>query len=189
MLTFGYGWSLPQSWTGSREALRTGIRSAVAARQNPLPGTALFDAVFQACFHEQAKADHSVSGNLIIVFTDGEDNASHTALDEVVNTCQLSNTVIYAFRAASADTRFSAGPRNLNELAEKTGGRAFTADDLDSTIEKELEEIEERVRNQYRLVYRPQYLAHDGAFHRIEILPPDRVATVIARSGYYAPKQ
>jgi hypothetical protein len=55
-------------------------------------------------------------------------------------------------------------------------------------MEEDLKIIQANLRNQYRLVYNPADLKRDGAFHRIVLLPPDRVATVQTRSGYYAPK-
>jgi Ca-activated chloride channel family protein len=48
--------------------------------------------------------------------------------------------------------------------------------------------IEANLRNQYLLVYRPAEMTHNGAFHRIELLGPDRVADIHVRTGYYAPK-
>jgi hypothetical protein len=47
--------------------------------------------------------------------------------------------------------------------------------------------VEADLRNQYRLVYRPAELKHDGSFHRIELKAPDRVDSLHVRSGYYAP--
>jgi hypothetical protein len=52
-----------------------------------------------------------------------------------------------------------------------------------------LRTIEANLRNQYRLVYRPAELQHDGSFHRIALIAPDRVDRVTIRSGYYAPKR
>ena len=47
--------------------------------------------------------------------------------------------------------------------------------------------VEADLRNQYRLVYRPADLKHDGSFHRIALIPPPRVDHLTIRSGYYAP--
>jgi hypothetical protein len=43
------------------------------------------------------------------------------------------------------------------------------------------------MRNQYRIAYKPAELKHDGAFHEIELVGPDRVKSITVRSGYYAP--
>jgi hypothetical protein len=42
-------------------------------------------------------------------------------------------------------------------------------------------------RNQYRLIYRPAELRHNGAFHRVELKAPERLDNIKIRSGYYAP--
>jgi Ca-activated chloride channel homolog len=96
---------------------------------------------------------------------------------------------VCAFISNSSPQRFSTGPRLLRDLAVKTGGRVFRADDSKESIWADLNEIDWEMRNQYRLVYRPAELKHDGAFHEIELQPPDRVSRVIVRSAYFAPLQ
>jgi VWFA-related protein len=103
-----------------------------------------------------------------------------------VDACQHANTAIYVFRAEPA-LSFSSGPKNLAEMASETGGRVFHDDDSESEIENDLRIIEADLRNRYVLVYKPAELKHDGGFHRIELRPPDRVESIVARSGYYAP--
>ncbi len=103
--------------------------------------------------------------------------------------CQRTNTSIYAFRVEPKSSFFSAGPATLTELASKTGGRVFDADESDDAVNKDLQTIETDLRNQYRLVYKPAALKHDGAFHRIELKIPERVASIHIRSGYYAPEK
>ena len=151
-------------------------------------GTALFDAVFQACHSEFGAIDRTASGNFILLFSDGEDNASHGDLRLAVDTCQHAHTAIYVFRAEPV-LPFSSGPKNLEELATETGGRVFHDDDSEVEIEKDLRMIEADLRNQYVLVYRPAELKHDGSFHRIELTASERVASIVARSGYYAPSR
>ena len=74
------------------------------------------------------------------------------------------------------------------DLATESGGRVFLADDTDEGVDGDLRAVEEDMRNQYRLVYRPAELKRDGAFHRIELRVPERVNSVVGvRSGYYAP--
>jgi VWFA-related protein len=84
---------------------------------------------------------------------------------------------------------FSTGAKVLAELALESGGRVFHEDDSAAAIDDDLRTIEADLRNQYRLVYRPAELTHDGSFHRIELKAPERVDSVRVRSGYYAPVQ
>ena len=108
-------------------------------------------------------------------------------LEEAARACERTNTAVFAFLSTASPDRDSSGPKALRELAEKTGGRLFHADDSDDSIWTDLQEIESEMRNQYRLVYNPAELKHDGSFHEIELQPPDRVSRVAVRSGYFAP--
>ena len=187
VMAFGYTSKVTIPWTGDAGALAAGIRNVVAGKENPLGGTALFDTIFRACFSEFGEVDHAASGNFILLFSDGEDNASHTSLSEAVDMCQRSDTAVYVFRSTAGPQLFSSGPKTLADLAEQTGGRVFHEDDSDDAIDSDLGIIEAELRNQYRLIYNPAELKHDGRFHRIELQTPERVATISARTGYYAP--
>lgn len=187
VMEFGYVSSLRQDWTSDQQVLKNSIESISIGKANPLPGTALFDAVFRACFYGTGKINHAAGGNFILLFSDGEDNAGQTTLAEAVDACQLANTAIYAFSPAPAPGVSSTGPRTLAMLAQQTGGRVFHVDDSAEGIANDLDTIEANLRNQYRIVYKPAELKHDGSFHAVELLGPERVARIQVRSGYYAP--
>jgi VWFA-related protein len=187
LMDFGYTSKLLTRWTSDSAALATGIGNVAAGKENPLGGTALFDALFRACFSEFSKVDHAASGNFILLFSDGQDNASRTSLQQAVDMCQRSDTAVYVFRATAGTQLFSSGPKTLRELAEQTGGRVFNVGDSDNEIDSDLEFIEAELRNQYRIIYNPAELKRNGMFHRIELQTPERVATISIRSGYYAP--
>jgi VWFA-related protein len=186
VMSFGFISKIVQPWTSDSISLSNGVRGVVSGRENPLGGTAIFDTLFRACLYEFGKMDHSASGNFILLFSDGEDNASHTSLEEAVDACQQSNTAVYAFRAEPVSGP-STGPKNLTELADETGGRVFHDDESETEIANDLRIIDADLRNQYRLIYKPAELKHDGSFHRIELQAPDRVNSIVVRTGYYAP--
>ncbi|UWZ84316.1 VWA domain-containing protein [Occallatibacter riparius] len=183
---FGYSSVVVRPWTGDSAAIVRSIQGIHVGQANPLPGTALIDSIFRTCLYGFGTADPSATGNVILLFSDGEDISSHTTTDEALRACQRSNTVIYAFRTESASG--SPGPSTLAELTAKTGGRVFPADSTDDTIANDLHIIESEMRNQYRLVYHPAQFKHDGAFHSIELQLPDRVTRVEVRTGYFAPE-
>lgn len=185
VMDFGYVSKITQPWTSDPTALATGIRQVIAGRENPLGGTAMFDAIFRACFNVFGNIDHATSGNFILLFSDGDDNASRTSLEAVVDICQRANTVIYAFRAEPTPGFFSGGPKTLAELASLTGGRVFPSDDSEVGIDSDLRTIEADLRNQYCLIFNPAELKHDGSFHSIELKTPERVESITIRSGYY----
>ena len=187
VLDFGYASEFVQPWTDDQAALSRSIQNVRLGRMNPLPGTAIVDSVFRACFYGFNKVDSSATGNFILLLSDGEDNAGRTSLEEALRACQRSNTVIYAFLFPSNPDRPSTGPHSLRDLATQTGGRVFPADDTPDAILKDLRIIESEIRNQYRLIYNPANLLHNGAFRPVELKLPDRVNKVVVRAGYFAP--
>lgn len=189
IVDFAYASAVAQPWTNNQQSLQRSISGLRQGARNPVPGTAIFNAIFQACYYGFGKADPVSTGNGILLFTDGEDTAGKVSSEEALRACQHSNVTIYAFRVRSATTLDSTGPKTLAELASKTGGRVFAEDDSDNAIWSDLTSIESEMRNEYRLVYDPANLKHDGSFHEIEIQPPDRVGRIQVRSGYFAPTQ
>jgi len=187
VMDFGYSSEIAQSLTTDPSLLSQSIRNIRQGKMNPLGGTSLFDTIFRACLYGFGKVNSSAIGNFILLFSDGQDNSSHTSLDEASGACQRSNTAIYAFRVSPDAGQYSVGPKLLADLAAKTGGRVFPADETEDAIWSDLKTIESEMRNQYRLVYNPAKLKHDGSFHAIELQPPDRVDRIEIRSGYYAP--
>jgi len=185
---FGFALDLVQPWTGESGLLVSGIEGTREERHSP-GGTSLFGAMFRVCAYSFNKVDPTTTGNLILLFSDGEDNSGLTSLEEATRACQRSNTEVFAFLPASAEDHASTGPKALRELVAKTGGRVFTADESEDAVGRDLKEIESEMRNQYRLVYKPADFKHDGAFHEIELQPPDRVRRIEVRSGYFAPRQ
>jgi Ca-activated chloride channel family protein len=189
VIDFGFISKTTQPLTGDRGALAAGIRASNQGSANPLGGTSLFDAVFAACLYQFGKSDRPANGNFIVLFTDGEDNSSHVNLKSAVNSCQQSNTAIYAFRPKEA--KLSSGPRNLELLTSQTGGHVFSLAASDAETEGNLRSIDTDQRNRYWLVYKPANLKHDGQFHEIYVGVPDRSENISidVRTGYYAPER
>jgi VWFA-related protein len=187
VMEFAYSARILQPWTGEVPSLEAGVQSAVAGHENSLAGSAIFNTLYRACSSEFGAVDPAATGNFILLFSDGEDNAGQTTLENVVTACQHTNTVIYAFAPERANGLASTGPRHLADLALQTGGRLFSASASGAEIDGDLRTIEADLRNQYRLVYKPAGWKHDGSFHRIELRAPGRVDSITFPSGYYAP--
>src|SRR5580698_8039686 len=98
VMDFGYLSEIAQPWTSNPIALTAGLRRFAAVGQSRIGGTAIFTAIYQACLNQFGRLDHAASGNFILLFSDGEDNASQTDLRQAIDMCQRSNTAIYAFR-------------------------------------------------------------------------------------------
>lgn len=185
VMEFGHRLNLLQDWTSDTGALTSGIRRVAGVPST----TALFDAIYSACRYQFGKIDHDSHSSFVLLFSDGEDNASYLPLKQAVDMCQRTNTAIYAFRAESKPGLTLPGPGTLAELASETGGRVFHDDDSDAEVIEDLHIIEADLRNRYRLVYRPDQLKPDGSFHRIQMRAPERVGKILIRTGYYAPQR
>lgn len=188
VMDFGELSTMAQPWTGDANALIAGISNQSVADQasGRRGGTAMLDSIYRACLNQFGHIDNQASGNFILLFSDGEDNLSHAELKDAVDECQRSQTVIYAFRAES-ELSGGSGPRTLAELVAETGGRVFRDDETEAQVDEDLRTIEGEMRDEYRLVYKPYELRHDGSFHRIELSGPERASKLVVRSGYYAP--
>jgi len=154
--------------------------------------TALYDAVIGSLDHlKKGTRDKKV----ILVVTDGEDNASRHSLENAVEQAQRNDAVIYAVGVfgdedLKHDRRAMKKARTaLSQLAVATGGLAFFPEDASDT-EAICTQIARDIRNQYTLAYYPTNTAHDGSFRsvQVEILPPRGAGklSVRTRSGYYA---
>jgi len=182
IMSFGQRSSVRQAWSNNASDLTTAIH-----KSSIFPSTtALFDTLYATCRYQFGKLGNAATGNFILLFSDGEDDASSLPIQAAVDMCQQTNTAIYTFRADSPNA-FATGLQTLSQLANLTGGHVFRDSASLSEIDEDLHIIQANLRNQYRLVYRPTKLNRDGSFHSIVLLPPDRVAGISARSGYYAP--
>lgn len=188
VMDFSYVSKIAQPWTGSPIALSEGIRKFVGYGAGRVGGTAVVNAVYQACLNQFGQIDNAATGNFILLFSDGEDNASNTDLRQAIDLCQRVNTAVYSFRVKS-QYALSSGRRTLEDLASETGGRVFYNDESDGAIYKDLLTIEAELRNEYYLVYKPAALKHDGRYHSVILEAPDRVQAINVRSGYYAPSR
>lgn len=184
VMQFGTETLITQKWTGSDAAIATGA-AAVGPRPYLFdPLTAISDTLYTTCRDQFNEANGRPTGNFILLFSDGEDNASHVYLSEAVDMCQRTRTAIYAIVSGRKSIR-SEGQKTLEELASETGGRVFFRP-RSGEVWEDLKTIEAEQRNQYRLVYRPEDFKANGAFHRIRVGCSVKGARIVARSGYYA---
>jgi VWFA-related protein len=183
--TLGFDTSpeITQDWTNSTEKLTSGIRM-----MRPGGGTAFYDAVYLAARDKLMKEKTSTPvRRAMIILSDGDDNQSRVTLSEAIEMAQRAEVIVYTIStnlAPNADR----GDRVLKELAEATGGRVFHPFKIEDVADA-FRDIQEELRSQYVLAYRPPTLAADGAFHPIEIQALNKKYKVRARRGYYAPKK
>ena len=174
---------ITQDFTDNVPALAAGVQRLRAGG-----GTALYDAIYKACrdklLHEHA--DHPIR-KAIIVVSDGEDNQSEVTRAQAIEMAQRSEVLIYAISTDDSGLILR-GDKVLEDLASATGGRAFFPYKM-KDITRSFAAIEEELRSQYDVSYKPSDFSADGRFHSIEITALKKDLQVRARRGYYAPRQ
>ncbi|HUO35992.1 MAG TPA: VWA domain-containing protein [Candidatus Acidoferrum sp.] len=176
-------------FTSNREELKQAL-----SRIDSRGSTALYDAIVGSLDH--LKKGHK-DKRVLLVITDGEDDASQMTLPETMRVAEESNAAIYAIGIYSADDRkhdkreVRHAVKALTELTEATGGKAYFPDSVDQ-VEAICTQVAHDIRNQYLLGYYPTNTAQDGTYRSVLVqLTPPRGAgklTVRTRAGYYAPK-
>jgi len=78
------------------------------------------------------------------------------------------------------------GKKNMEKIAERTGGRFFEAKKKDN-LDEIYGQIAEELRGQYLLTYTPDKVDTDGGFHKIALKAGKDDLQVVTREGYYAP--
>ncbi len=172
-----------QDFTDNTEKLSTGVRALRAGG-----GTAMFDALYFACRDKLLKQERTGPvRNAIILLSDGEDNASHVTREEAIDMAQRADAIVYTISTNISGMK-GQGDKVLIRIAEATGGRSFFPFQLRDVSDAFLS-IQEELRSQYALAYKPENFLADGRYRTIEILAPGRALRVRTRKGYYAPKQ
>ncbi|HEX3661347.1 MAG TPA: VWA domain-containing protein [Acidobacteriaceae bacterium] len=171
-----------QDWTNNLDSLSTGIDEL-----RPGGGTALYDAVYSACRDKllTARGQEPVRKAIVLV-SDGDDNQSHAYLEDAIKECQRAETNIYAISTDVSPSR-DRGDDVLEKMAVATGGKAFYPQSLED-MPNSFKQIQDELRSQYALVYKPADFRADGAFRPIYLFCLDRKYTVRVRQGYFAPK-
>ncbi len=202
VMTFDDEPQIIQPFTGDAGALRDQIVKTRAGG-----GTAIYDAVYQACVSQLSHPPRppgdqpDVVRRVMVLISDGDDNLSTHTRSEAIEMAQRTSVVIYTIststqwvslsqtdpsKAADRKYHLTDGDKILQSLAEETGGRAFFpyhVDDLDQSFQ----DIGDELRNQYSIAYLPSNYVADGRYHKIRIeVPEHKGYQVRARRGYFA---
>ena len=151
-------------------------------------GTALYDAIYAACKQKLARqeSDRPVR-RAIVVVSDGEDNQSQVSQAQAIEMAQRAEVILYAISTDDSGLVLR-GDRVLQQLADATGGRAFFPFKM-KDIKNSFAAIEDELRSQYEVSYRPADFEANGQYRPIEITAVKKELQVRARKGYYAPRQ
>jgi VWFA-related protein len=173
---------IEQDFTNNVDLLNQGIR-----RLRPGGGTALFDSLYKTCRDQMLtlQEENAVRRALILV-SDGDDNYSRVQESDAIKMCQRAGTIVYTISTNISPSK-DKGDETLRAISEATGGQPFYPTKLED-VAVGFRNIQEELRSQYALVYRPADLKQDGAFRTIYLQALDPRYKVRAQKGYFAPK-
>ncbi|HXX00769.1 MAG TPA: VWA domain-containing protein [Candidatus Acidoferrales bacterium] len=171
-----------QDFTDNTEALAHGVHEL-----RPGGGTALYDALYFACRDKLLKAPKITAvRRAIILLSDGEDNQSHVTREEAIEMAQRAEAIVYTISTNVSGTKGS-GDKVLERIADATGGRAFFPFQI-RDVANAFAEIQDELRSQYSVAYKPADLKYDGHYRTIEIMANDhKNLRVRSRRGWYSP--
>src|SRR5271165_2471749 len=172
-----------QDMTEDTQALSHGVRML-----RPGGGTAMYDAIYYAA-RDKLMQDKSTGATrrAIILLSDGDDNQSRVSREEAVEMAQRAEVIIYAISTNVSGTKLR-GDKVLEHFADATGGNAFFPFKIQD-VSDAFVQIQDELRSQYDVSYKPADFAPNGKYRKIEVLADNKKYKVRARKGYYAPKQ
>lgn len=167
------------------------LQEAFNAIPPPRGGTAIYDAVI-ASGAEMAKSAKRPKQVLVII-TDGEDNASTETLEDTIREVQdLQGPIVYCIGLLYEDQggggrEARRARRALEALANQTGGVAYFPHSL-TEVPEIAAEVARDIRNQYTIGYHSTKPASEGGYRIVRVEAKTRNGgklTVRTRSGYY----
>jgi Ca-activated chloride channel family protein len=172
-----------QDFTDNTELLSKGVRGLKAGG-----GTAMYDALYFTCRDKLVKEPQAGPvRRAIILLSDGDDNSSHVTREESIEMAQRAEVIVYTISTNITGSK-TKSDKVLERIADATGGRAFFPFQIRDVTDA-FASIQDELRSQYAMSYRPADFVADGHFRTIEILAQQKAFHVRTRKGYYAPKR
>lgn len=184
IVNFNEEYFLDQDYTASIPKLEDALQR-IEARG----GTALYDAAVASADH--LKKSGPLEKKVLLVVTDGEDNASRESLEQSIRNLQAENGPTVYTIGILGDEHSKRARRALREMAEETGGVAFFPKDV-SEVNAITSQIARDIRNQYTIVYKPTKPQSAGGYRTVKVEASAKGykrLQVRTRSGYYAGQQ
>jgi len=150
-------------------------------------GTRFYDAIYLAAGEKLAR---EFGRKAVVILTDADDYGSQLRLEDAMEAAQRTDTVVHIILLY--DPNFygfggTPGGGVARKIAEETGGRVIEVRD-EKKLQEAFDQISEELRSQYTLGYYPANKNRDGKFRKIKIETAQKGLKVLARKGYYAPK-
>jgi Ca-activated chloride channel family protein len=154
-------------------------------------GTAFYDAIFHTARQMMSAAEQG--SRAMIVFSDGEDNASAHHMMDAIEAAQSNNVLLFCVRYTEVrnghlNSRNKYGMSVMARLARETGGMDYDAGE--KGLAQNFKEIGEQLRSSYELGYHSTSPESDDSFHKVVIRgkagTPTANLVVHAKTGYYS---
>jgi VWFA-related protein len=148
-------------------------------RLAPWGATALYDVILRGT----DMLGRQIARKAVVIFSDGEDQGSHVALQDVERRLQTSDVTLYMI-AQGRGVSHEYLRKVMQQLTTPTGGRAFYTDSIDE-LQGAFEELLDELSNQYLLGYQPTNTRRDDRWREIKV-EVEGYPHVRARQGYRA---
>ncbi len=168
-------------FTSDIKAMEDGV-----AKIDSRGGTAMREAISESLDYMKKEAKRQKK--VLLVITDGNDNASSITIEKLITRCQQNEVLIYAIGLLNEEERREAriARRALDALAHETGGQAYYPKGV-AEVDQITLEVAHELRNQYTIGYSPTVQAMDGSFRQIKVTVNGPGHPVVrTRTGYYA---
>lgn len=183
VMKFSEGVELLAPLTRSRSRVERGIDRLKAES-----GTSMYDGVLLAA----EELERMNGRRVIILISDGGDTTSYTEFRTALETAHNADVVIYGLTVQPIKSdagRNSGGEAALAMFARGTGGSTYI-EYGEEALNRAFDEILDNLRTQYLLAYYPpEHTDRNTRYRRIEVTVDLPGATVLAREGYYVPKE
>jgi Ca-activated chloride channel family protein len=173
-----------QDFTDDTEKLSVGIRTL-----QPGSLTALYDALYYACRDKLLKQPQAGPvRRVVILLSDGDDNASSVTLEKAIEMAQQAEVSVYTISTNPTGSR-GHGNRTLERIAEATGGRSYVPSQI-TEVASAFAAIQEELRSQYAVSYKPAAFRPDGHYRTIEVQAQNpKGLRIRGRKGYRSPTE
>ena len=182
VVNFGEESYLDQDFTNDMGKLQ-----AALAKIETRGSTALYDTIVASAAHMKQGA--GLQKRVLLVVTDGEDNASQESVEEAVQQLQQKDSpVVYVIALLNPAKRTTSATRALQLISQNTGGAAYFPTDV-REVDSITRNIATAIRNQYVIGYKSSSTATGHVYHAIQVDAYDArhgKLLVRTRTGYYS---
>jgi len=150
-------------------------------------GTSFYDAVYYSAL--QVLGNVNGGRKALIIFSDGEDNASAHHMMDAIEAAQSNDVLLFSIRYTDVkngrlNSRNKYGTSVMERIARETGGADFDA--REHGLAEDFKLIGEQLRSSYELSYHSTNALEDDSFHKVVIRVKPPGLSVRAKTGYYS---